>query len=229
MDSSVEGRVHLTPVDRENLRKSQYKSGKSSTTPEWRSSYRMVGLTGVSIFKTKFCFVSQAFWNLVVQRCKERLTKSRERLISRFRKLDGEPGSSPDQCIRKVESSSPGSMATGICEPPQPAASGHMDTEDPVSVLELSIKEAMMEEWEQMRTENVELPSLSTSRKRVVPFPDMADLETPRRKSLYLSSFCSSDDEFDVSYESSPPSLPSSIFIFNIFQAIFVMLCYVHV
>ena len=150
-------------------------------------------------FQNKECFTKNSGL-LVLQRCKDRLTKSRERLVSRFRNLDSESPGGGSPGSSGVESSSPGSMAAGRSEV-QPAASGHMDTEDPVKVLELSVKEAMMEEWEQMRTENLQLPSLSSSRKRVVPFPDTTDLDTPRRKSPYLSPFSSSEDEFDVSLD----------------------------
>lgn len=187
MDSSVEDTVRLTPVDRENIRKSQYKSGRSSSTPEWRSSYRKVGLIHVlgHIPLNKY---------ILLQRCKERLTRSRERLISRFRNIETEGENSPGSS--KGAGVGGDGARCGLI-----GSSSVMDMEDPVRVVALSVEEAMKEEWEHMRAENSELPLLPnvTPRKRILPFPDTVELKSPRLTSPYVSSFCS-DDEFDVSH-----------------------------
>ncbi len=70
-----------------------------------------------------------------------------------------------------------------------------MDSE--VEAVALSVEEVMKEEWEQMRAENSQLPTLP-SRKRAVPFPDTTELESPRLKLPYVSSLCAEDDDFDV-------------------------------
>lgn len=72
-----------------------------------------------------------------------------------------------------------------------------MDTEDPVRVVTLSVKEVMKEEWEQMRVDNSELPRIS-HRKRRVPFVDTMEMGGPRWKPSCTSSLYT-DDEFEVS------------------------------
>lgn len=147
-----------TPQDRENHRKSLYKSG----SPAWKGAYR--------------------------KRCLERLKASREKFLARFRNSSGADGGERERGGKALE-------------------------EEIVS----SVQEVMMEEWEHLKVEHSDLPSLPAggsspqqqlqkhTTKRRASFPECTSPTLAKRanRGPLLSSdddFLSTDVDEDIEY-----------------------------
>lgn len=201
MDPSVGPSEALrTPTNRQEHRRAQYKSGSGSggSTPEWRSKYRQVCTQ-----QLLFCFApvlilhcnGAPFCAAPTQRCKERLKLSRERLVSRFRRMG-------------VDSEETPGGNTGAPSPgpgPGPHGCSSVGTQEGVDPVVVSVKEVMEEEWEIMRTENTRLPQLTPhrpGRKRAAPTSSSASscsvLGSSSCKRPQHYAMLAEDDEYEV-------------------------------